>query len=745
MAALERMAEDESCALKGFLLKQGERGLVKLWKKRWFALHDEYKLYYFTASGTARGYIDLRTVVNAHETPDNLGHNKKRGEWVFQVNTPRRVYYLLANSEANMQYWVNGITDLVSSLKSSSTPAASDGASSARSSAEGTIVKSERSGTDSGTESSPGEDVFVEWQKDCESKDTRPVDSMSTLGGKSSDEPYEYGHMFAQVHEVTGIAPSHFSDCVGVYCIMAYEKQEVKTTTIRTVTSLKWNEGFSFDVSDLNVYLCISVWAADQSVQGGRLLGDVAIPVSEIREFCNQERAAMETTLKLTKVTEKGTQSTQGSIRVKLSYEKAKTSVSVKDFDLLKVVGRGNFGKVMQVRKVDTGRVYAMKVLRKDAVIAADAIKHTLSESAVLRRIRHPFIVNLKYAFQSEKKLYMILDYLNGGELFFHLSTVDRFTESRARFYAAEIVMALGYLHENNVIYRDLKPENLLLDMQGHCCLTDFGLVKENLAFGEVTRTICGSPEYLAPEILLGRGYNKSVDWWALGTFLYEMLEGLPPFYHDDVGEMNRRILSQPLYFSQDHFTKDAQDILRRLLDRNPETRLGSGRFGTRDIKDHPFFKPIDWDLLYQRRLTPEFKPHLQNPTDVRYFDPEFTSETPKDSFVESSLLSETQQLAFNGFSYVAPSLEQQMAATRARRRSMRLRQGSPADPPSYTSSSASPGAAVATAHAASFSPLISSPLAGGGSTFSRQEFPAAGTATKQSGIGAALKATDDE
>jgi serum/glucocorticoid-regulated kinase 2 len=125
--------------------------------------------------------------------------------------------------------------------------------------------------------------------------------------------------------------------------------------------------------------------------------------------------------------------------------------------------------------------------------------------------------------------------------------------------------MALGYLHENNVVYRDLKPENLLLDMQGHCCLTDFGLVKENLAFGEVTRTICGSPEYLAPEILLGRGYNKSVDWWALGTFLYEMLEGLPPFYHDDVGEMNRRILSQPLYFSQDHFSPDAQDILRKV------------------------------------------------------------------------------------------------------------------------------------------------------------------------------------
>jgi len=312
-----------------------------------------------------------------------------------------------------------------------------------------------------------------------------------------------------------------------------------------------------------------------------------------------------------------------GELRIKLLFTEVTRRVSKADFTINKVVGRGNFGKVMQVTKKDTGRTYAMKVLRKDTIIAADAVRHTLSETNVLRRVDHPFVVGLKYSFQTPEKLYMVMDYLSGGELFYHLSNVDRFEENRARFYAAEIVEALGYLHKNGIIYRDLKPENLLLDISGHCCLTDFGLVKEGISFGDVTHTFCGSPEYLAPEILQGRGYSREVDWWALGTFLYEMLEGLPPFYDEDICEMNKKILHAPLQFDPEHFSAEARSLLRGLLQRDPKKRLGSSEKDYLEIREHPFFRTIDWEMLLNKEIQPTFKPHLVSSfrnIDIRLF-----------------------------------------------------------------------------------------------------------------------------
>jgi len=324
------------------------------------------------------------------------------------------------------------------------------------------------------------------------------------------------------------------------------------------------------------------------------------------------------------------------------------------------------------VKKNDDQKIYAMKVLKKNAIIASDAVQHTLSETNVLRRIKHPFIVSLKYAFQTEDKLHMILDYLNGGELFFHLSNVDRFSEERSRFYSAEITLALGYLHHNKVVYRDLKPENLLLNMDGHVCLTDFGLVKENLGYGDVTHTFCGSPEYLAPEILQGKGYGRAVDWWSLGTLIYEMLEGLPPFYDEDVSEMNRRILRQPLYFDASHFSVESMSLLEGLLQRDPEKRFGNGQGDYQEISFHPWFKDINWEDLYNRRIEPSFKPHLQSNTDARYFDPEFTTQVPRHSVVNEKL-SKGAQRQFDGFSYISPNLESALAA---KRKSMRASQG---------------------------------------------------------------------
>lgn len=252
---------------------------------------------------------------------------------------------------------------------------------------------------------------------------------------------------------------------------------------------------------------------------------------------------------------------------------------------------------------------------------------HTLAERSVLAQINNPFIVPLKFSFQSPEKLYLVLAFVNGGELFHHLQREQRFDVNRARFYTAELLCALECLHGFNVVYRDLKPENILLDYSGHIALCDFGLCKmdmkdEDRTNSKLHRTLCiglllnvvaafcGTPEYLAPELLLGQGYDKSVDWWTLGVLLYEMLTGLPPYYDENTNEMYRKILSEPLHFPGPEIVPlPAKDLLIQLLDRRPDHRLGAK--GPSEIKAHPFFNQIDWRKLLQRRYDPTFKPNV--------------------------------------------------------------------------------------------------------------------------------------
>ncbi|KAF1960601.1 kinase-like protein [Byssothecium circinans] len=344
-----------------------------------------------------------------------------------------------------------------------------------------------------------------------------------------------------------------------------------------------------------------------------------------------------------------------GHMKVGVNFvENRQDKLTIDDFELLKVVGKGSFGKVMQVKKKNTDRIYALKTIRKAHIISRSEVAHTLAERSVLAQINNPFIVPLKFSFQSPEKLYLVLAFVNGGELFHHLQKEQRFDINRARFYAAELLCALECLHGFNVIYRDLKPENILLDYTGHIALCDFGLCKLDMKDEDRTNTFCGTPEYLAPELLTGTGYTKTVDWWTLGVLLYEMLTGLPPFYDENTNDMYRKILTEPLHFPGPEIVPPAaRDLLTRLLDRNAEKRLGAK--GAAEIKAHYFFHSIDWRKLLERKYEPSFKPNVLDAKDTANFDAEFTSEAPTDSYVDGPMLSQTMQQQFAGWSYNRP------------------------------------------------------------------------------------------
>jgi serine/threonine protein kinase len=335
-------------------------------------------------------------------------------------------------------------------------------------------------------------------------------------------------------------------------------------------------------------------------------------------------------------------------------FKGAPSVARLKDFNLLKVIGKGSFGKVMLVLKKDDNRIYAMKVLHKDSVIKRNQVEHTQTERNVLEYIRHPFIVTLRFAFQTKQKLYFVLDYCPGGELFFHLGRAGRFSENRGRFYAAQIVLALEYLHSKGIVYRDLKPENVLLDSEGHIALTDFGLSKEGIQDNVSAHSFCGTPEYLAPEILTREGHGRAADWWSLGALLFEMLTGMPPFYSRNRDRLFYKILKATLRIPK-FFSPAAKDLMNGLLSRDPSARLGSEHDGV-EIKSHPFFESIDWDKLVKKEITPPFKPLVPGLTDTRNFDQEFTS-MALDSVDEGSSLrnsvASVSEGKFAGFTFV--------------------------------------------------------------------------------------------
>ncbi|KAK4529716.1 hypothetical protein CCYA_CCYA02G0573 [Cyanidiococcus yangmingshanensis] len=300
------------------------------------------------------------------------------------------------------------------------------------------------------------------------------------------------------------------------------------------------------------------------------------------------------------------------------------------DFIPLKTLGRGSFAKVLLVRKRDTGELFAMKILSKKAIMARNQIEHTMAERLILGNVQHPYIVALRYAFQTEDQLYLVLDYCSGGELFFHLKREGRFPESTVRIYMAEITLALEHLHGRNIIYRDLKPENVLLDRDGHVLLADFGLSKLLQDHQDKAMTYVGTVEYLAPEVITAQGHSFAVDWWAMGTLMAELITGLPPFYSTNVNLMMERILKAELRLP-DYVSLEARALIAGLLTRDPSRRLGTGPNGVMAIKTHPFFDGIDWDALLRREVPAPFRPvRIDAPLDsTDNFDVSFTEEMP--------------------------------------------------------------------------------------------------------------------
>ncbi|XP_050551470.1 protein kinase C isoform X5 [Spodoptera frugiperda] len=326
--------------------------------------------------------------------------------------------------------------------------------------------------------------------------------------------------------------------------------------------------------------------------------------------------------------------------------------VSLDDFHFIKVLGKGSFGKVMLAEKKGTDEVYAVKVLKKDAIIQDDDVECTLTERRVLAlAARHPFLTALHCAFQTRERLFFVMEYVDGGDLMFQIQRARKFDEPRARFYAAEVTLALTFLHQHGVIYRDLKLDNILLDSDGHCKLADFGMCKEGILDGATTTTFCGTPDYIAPEILQELEYGPSVDWWALGVLLYEMLAGQPPFEADNEDDLFESILHDDVLYPV-WLSKEAVSILKGFMTKNPVRRLGVCG-GAAGIRAHVFFKDMDWDALAQRRLRPPFRPKLKSKREAANFDAEFTKEEPVLTPVPHDVVRAINQEEFRGFSFV--------------------------------------------------------------------------------------------